>query len=145
MTVIAYDGKTLAADRRTLASNSDILCPPRTKVFVLEGVGAVATCGNAQPDARKREVLTKLQPGANWQGFPEGFTGMALMADGRCVLIGEGYVMPVVAPHALGSGHEVARGAMLAGADAKTAVEITSALVVTCGDGVDTYTPGEAA
>lgn len=143
MTVVAFDGKTLAADRRTLASNSDILCAPRTKVFITDH-GAIATVGRAKGEAQKAEVLESLSSGKR-TGFADDLEGMTLLRDGSAWMFIDGGVVPVIPPHAMGSGHEVARGAMAAGCDAESAVRITNELVVSCGDGIDSYTPGDAA
>lgn len=143
MTVVVYDGTTLAADRRTLASNSDILCAPRTKVFVTEH-GAIASVGLAKSEEQKAKVLADLSSGDRI-GFSNDLAGIALLRDGTAFMFIDGAALPVTPPHAMGSGHEVARGALAAGCDAYNAVRITNDLVVTCGDGIDTYSPQDAA
>ena len=143
MTVIAYDGRTLAADRRRLASDSDVLCEPGRKVSIAEG-GAIATVGAAMSGEAKANVIADLVAGKT-DGLDDRVTGMALLEDGTAWLVNRGGALEITQPHAMGSGHEAARAAMIMGADAKRAVEVASELVVTCGDGVDTYTPGETA
>lgn len=140
MTVIAYDGKTLAADRRRLASDSDVLCEPGRKVAVGKG-GAIATTGSALSGEAKAAVIADLVAGKT-DGLDDRVTGMALLDDGSAWLVNNGGALEINRPHAMGSGHEAARAAMIMGADARRAVEVASELVVTCGDGVDSYTPG---
>ena len=143
MTVIVYDGTSLAADRRRLASNSDILCAPANKLTVVPA-GAMATAGDARSEATKKAVINRIAGGAT-TGLDNEISGLVLLATGAAFLVHGGDALPMSAPHAIGSGHEVARGAMAAGVSARRAVEITNDLVVTCGDGVDVYTPEKAA
>lgn len=143
MTVIAYDGRTLAADRRRLASDSDVLCEAGVKVAIGKG-GAIATTGSAMSGETKARVISDLVAGKT-DGLDDRVTGLALLDDGTAWLVNNGGALQITRPHAMGSGHEAARAAMIIGADARRAVEVASELLVTCGDGVDVYEPGKAA
>jgi len=139
MTVIAYDGKTLAADRR-VTSGGDVLLAPECKILS-RAAGAIAHCGESASDQTIEKTLERLAEG---QRGDLPFKGDAFaLVGGHALWLHSGEATMLTAPCAIGSGAEIARGAMAAGKTADEACEIACQLVVTCGDGVDTYTPGE--
>lgn len=142
MTVIAYDGKTLAADRRC-CTECGILLSPRRKLIVTER-GAVAACGETLSPEADARLVGKIGDGKRMDlDYP--CDAFVLLRGGEAFKVQNGHALTLTGPASVGSGHEVALGAMAMGADARRAVEIASALIVTCGDGVDVYAPGQDA
>jgi len=141
MTVIAWDGKIIAADKQ--ASHCG-LKREVTKLFI-------STKGN--------EVLGFSQDYENGLGLIEWYNEGAVRRDwpawqtetswGRLVVAGHKYLfcyeqLPFkqlysVDPTAFGSGRDFALGAMAAGADAIRAVEIACRFSDSCGMGIDAY------
>lgn len=145
MTVIAWDGTTLAADRE--ASDAWMKCGSMLKIHAING-NLVGCSGNA---AEIAEVLVWFRAGADPDKFPAALRNekvkMMVITPERRVRVydstpygfeyceapgGVGLRM------AIGSGREAAMAAMLAGVDARRAVEIASIVSVGCGNGIDT-------
>lgn len=142
VTVIAWDGKTLAADRQ--ATSAECRREVR-KIFRLKNGEIASFCG---AEAGARELLSWYEDGADPAKYPP------LQATNdwvRLILVTRKGVFwyeqrPV--KHALlekffawGSGRDYALGAMAAGASAKQAVAITCRYSVDCGMGIDTASP----
>lgn len=141
MTVIAWDGKTLAADRA--ATN----CGYRrtlTKIFRVPG-GMVGFAGDG---SRAMALLEWFRNGRDPAAYPAFQRGDEAVG---CIFIGEqgenlGYLYtPYPEVHmdrfdAIGSGRDYALAAMYLGHDARRAVEVASALDNGCGNGIDTLT-----
>ena len=134
MSVIAFDGKTMAADRQATFGDSALSA---SKVFAHEGV-MYGCCGNYEDTLLFRQWV---EGGQREKDMPElescGFLvhdpeqGLFLMSE-RLVPI------PVEAEKwAIGSGADFARGAMAAGKSAEQAVEITCDLCLSCGEGIE--------
>lgn len=139
MTCIAWDGKTLAADKR--ATNSGL---PRTvtKIHRVNGC-LIGASGDA---AQAREMLSWWRNGAKAEDFP------ASQRDkedwGTFVVIGDdGIDVYERTPHpirfedkqfACGSGRDFATAAMHLGCTAAQAVEIACKFDINCGNGIDT-------
>lgn len=143
MTVIAWDGKTLAADRA--ATN----CGYRrtlTKIFRVPG-GMVGFAGDG---SRAMALLEWFRNGRHPAAYPDFQRGDDAVG---CIFIGErgenlGYLHT---PHpeihldsfdAIGSGRDYALAAMHLGCDARRAVEVACALDNGCGNGIDTLELG---
>lgn len=142
MTVIAWDGKTLAADKRCTAGY--LVSPLVTKIKRSVRTGALITgSGNA---GMVHELWAWYEAGA----IPADFPKENKLADALAHLIiisregvfkYEGTAFPQLLENkflAWGSGCEAAMGAMMCGADAKRAVEVASEIVQGCGNGMDT-------
>lgn len=140
MTCIAWDGKTLAADKR---AGTDL---PRTVTKIRRaGNGALIGCtGSACSD---QELMAWYEAGAKPADFPptqrKDETSSFLIA----VLPGGVVTMYMNCPHpatyedgvhAIGSGRDFAMMAMHLGKSAREAVELTCLLTATCGNGIDT-------
>jgi hypothetical protein len=136
MTTIAWDGKTLAGDRKTV----DVCVYGGTKVFRVghgEETYLVAASGNSSDCDAFVEFAKK--------GFKDrpkftDFTGIRIAKDGTITRYDE---MPNESVfksemYALGSGGKYAIGAMAHGATAVEAVGIASSVDVYTGLGVDT-------
>lgn len=134
MTVIAWDGKTLAADRRATSCGlaRTVRKIERYKGFLLgmSGDHAVAaemlkwfTCGGDFPAKAREDVATLLVV---------DHSGVRLFTTGPEPMV-------VLDPHmAIGSGRDYALMAMHLGKSAREAVELACLFDVDCGNGVDT-------
>jgi ATP-dependent protease HslVU (ClpYQ) peptidase subunit len=141
MTVIAWDGKTLAADKE--ASDAWVKASRTTKIHRRDN-GLLAFAGNA---SMGRELLAWFDAGANPADFPSGNRDasnptrlMHITLAGE-ILVYECGPYPLRFEneiYALGSGREAALAVMMLGHDATKAVEIASRLCTGCGNGIDT-------
>ena len=140
MTTIAWDGKQLAADRRVVSGNT--LCVPETKIKQVNLVGhgnciavGAGHCGTVT------RLIKCLENGDPITKDTEDENGILVVFDNQSITIysdGHKYDHPLSEPNAWGTGADIARGALLAGADAQRAVEIASKVDIYTGDGVDT-------
>lgn len=141
MTVIAWDGKTLAADRRSVSSGT---IRTVTKISRHPSLPELLAISGSLVDGL--EVKNWYVSGASPDSFPatcrqtDNFARLIVIsADGvRCY---EGAPIPIKFDDqrvAFGSGCDFAMAAMYMGRDAKQAVEVTCALSSECGDGIDT-------
>lgn len=140
MTVIAWDGTTLAADK------AGTNCGYRrtvTKIFrVPDGI-----VGFAGDGSRAMALLEWFRDGMNPAKYP-AFQSDPDLAVG-CIFIGQdgrncAYLHTPYPEHhldrfdAIGSGRDYALAAMYLGLDARRAVEVACALDNGCGNGIDT-------
>jgi len=139
MSVIAWDGQTLAADKR--ASLGTLIC----KTTKIHRVGD-ALCAYSGEAAGGEEVLAWFRDGAKPADFPitqrdrENWAGLLVIRKGQ-ILKYEHSPNPISFEDkffAIGSGRDFALAAMHLGYDARTAVEVAIALYSGCGNGVDT-------
>lgn len=144
MTTIAWDGKTLAADRRT--SSDRILVGVKTKIAKRKKDGALVAA--AGPSSVARAFLEWFQKGEKGPspllGKTEPSQAVIIRPNGDVESHdNEGWYPTGVQYYTNGSGWEIALGAMHAGATAKEAVEIASKLDGATGEGVDTLELGK--
>lgn len=141
MTVIAWDGKTLAADKRT---EERVLWRTTTKIRRTSNGYLLASAGDADIG---RAVLAWFENGADPDLYPpqaktENNAGemLAIAPDGTVLLFQRTPYGIEIADStiALGIGRDAAMAAMYLGCDAKKAVEVASAVCVGCGNGIDT-------
>lgn len=143
MTVIAWDGETLAADKRH--TNNGMIFSG-TKIFhvgnLLVGCSGRTCVGS--------EMIEWIRKGRKPSKFPEiqkteDFATTIVIEDRKATRY-ERTPYPCVIEdpfHAIGSGAEYALTAMYLGKSAKEAVEIASKFDDGCGNGVDVlYPPG---
>lgn len=142
MSVIAWDGTTLAADKRM---SNGTLIRTTTKIFrareALVGYTGDADCGEA--------MLAWFEAGANKAEFPETQRDKDLWA-GLLVIWEDGTIWKYErTPHplrlppqqfAVGSGRDFALAAMHLGKSAAEAVEVAIHFDSGCGNGVDVLT-----
>lgn len=141
MTVVAWDGKTLAADKR---GTSGGFRKTITKLFRIDN-HLVGINGSA---AHAGAFLAWFVAGRDPATFPtiaekEEFLFALAISPAKNILSFEGTAYPVLIEspfHACGSGRDFAIAAMHLGCDAVKAVEVASAYQVDCGDGVDALT-----
>ncbi len=146
MTVIAWDGKTLAADKRACLGG---LIRTTTKIFrafdpvtsdgVLVGYGGDAACGE--------ELLAWFKRGAKPEEYPplrkpEDWARLLVIGRGGTICFYENTPYPVKFARgqafAIGSGRDFALAAMQCGKTAQEAVEVATVFDNGCGNGVDT-------
>jgi 20S proteasome alpha/beta subunit len=145
MTVIAFDGRTVAADKQ---ASGYARTRTVTKLFQVHGDDAqltaiLAICGSASDGL---QLVAWYKAGANPEKFPprpsveDQRANLVVFRPGKHPMQYEYTPIPVVFEDpifAAGCGGDLALGAMLAGADAKRAVEIASMHDEHCGHGVD--------
>jgi hypothetical protein len=142
MTVIAWDGKTLAADRRCTTSwgAHDSV----TKIWRVNDC-LVAISGKPAIGLR---MLHWWQTSADPEKFPsaaavdDGATLIVICMDGRVLEYTTGPIPAVNESErpAWGSGRDFARAAMHSGQTAEQSVSLACELCVFCGNGIDTLT-----
>lgn len=139
MTVIAWDGQVLAADKRGTQAG---LVRTITKIERY-GNQLLGVSGETHIGA---EMSAWFKAGAD----PEKFPPKARDDEATLMVVREGQVwLYVTSPYpllvedrstAIGSGRDFAIAAMALGLDAKAAVELASRFDAGCGNGVDTLT-----
>lgn len=142
MTVIVWDGRTLAADKR--CSYGGMVCTV-TKIF---RVGDLLVGGSGD-FPHVLAMVDWVRRGRTVSDFPQAQrdkddwqTVMVIEPDGAA-LVYERTPYPVKYEQdcmVIGSGREYARAALYMGATAAEAVAVASALDVNCGNGIDTLT-----
>lgn len=141
MTVIAWDGKTLAADKRAQKFG---LAYTVTKIFCV-GNRLVGIAGDA---GRGMELVNWLREGGNVAKYPElkdpeNSAHLLVVNSDRRVELYESSPHPYTIEDekwAEGIGRDFALSAMHLGLDAKAAVSYTCQFVPSCGNGIDTLT-----
>jgi ATP-dependent protease HslVU (ClpYQ) peptidase subunit len=143
MTVIVWDGVTLAADKQ--ATQSDLARRVK-KIRRIRGnlVGASGQWDLAQ------EMFDWFAQGAKRETWPatqrtdDKWVGLLVITPSRKILKYESSPIPIDFTanrrYAFGSGRDFAYGAMEMGADARAAVLAASKFDINCGMGVDTLT-----
>lgn len=122
MTTIATDGWSMAGD--SLASCNAYILNYAPKVHRTED-GKIFGCTGLQADAIKFREWMMYGQVTEPPTVDEGFGALVLNQDGSILSYGKDMTpCPWIAPAAIGSGDELAMGAMLAGASPERAVEI---------------------
>lgn len=143
MTVIAWDGRILAADRQ--ATNCGMKFAA-TKLHRMKDGSVAAASGDASGGIIMRQWY---DDGADLTKYPEcqksdGWARLVIAKPDGTVWYYESQPAAILSeqvPQAWGSGRDFAVGAMMAGADAEKAVEITARVSVDCGLGIDSASP----
>ena len=141
MTVIAWDGKTLAADKLGVWDGMKVTL---RKIEVARG----CLVGIAGSSGKSEELMAWFKNGAIPSELPEFQRGsdwcpMIMINAAGHVHIYENAAMPARLYNdkvAIGSGREVAATAMHLGLDAANAVRVCSELLNGCGNGCDVLT-----
>ena len=125
MTCIAWDGKTLAADRQ---GTSDSIAIPVTKIHRIPSGAIIASAGSLE---RGLDLKRWYQEGSNPEKWPayqkdDDWNDLIVVDHGKIFHYEK---LPVPQPveskfMAWGSGRDIAMGAMAMGADARKAVSI---------------------
>lgn len=138
MTCIAWDGETLAADKR--ATNSGL---PRTVTKIYRSKGCLI--GTSGDFAQAREMLAWWEDGADVKTFPASQRdkedwGTFVVISNAGIDVYERSPYPIRfedRQFACGSGRDFATAAMHLGCSAAQAVEIACRFDVSCGNGID--------
>lgn len=139
MTVIAYDGTVLAADKRATANG---LISTVTKIY---RIGGLLVGGSGEP-AFIGAMLEWIRTGRDPAAFPASQKDkddwqevLVIEYDGTPSLYERTpYPIRFEQKHvAIGSGRDFARAAMHLGKTAREAVEVAMALDAGCGNGID--------
>ena len=146
MTTIAWDGKTLAADRQATRGDRRMLCPKLAVVRSRHrgGLWALATTGGRDAG---RLLVQWWQAGARVDKWPasqatEDWCTLVVAGPGGCWVYDKLCIAePAQAADSWGSGAPYALGAMAAGATAEQAVLIAQKYDVYSGFGCDHATP----
>lgn len=140
MTVIAWDGKTLAADKQ--GESNGLKCVV-TKIFKLDTGELIGTIGGLTEGL---SAIEWYKNGSNPDKYPiakDSNTGMVVIRDGVIYKYEDTHVPFIIQNrlYAFGSGRELAIGAMAMGADAVTAVTVACDYESGCGMGIDVLEP----
>ena len=140
MSVLAWDGKTLAADKMSVYDTIII----KTKKMKQLASGEVFAWAGSVENALA--VVKWYEDGQNEIEWPKcqetnDYAQVVFLKDGKLYEFEQMPIPQLVTsfPRAWGSGAAFALGAMLAGADACKAVKITGQLCNTVGLGVDSF------
>lgn len=142
MTCIATDGKSMAGDGM-IHSDNIVVHRAFAKVLYLDD-GRV--CGMAGDTTDMALLLAWLNKGAPFDTIPklqpDSVDALILSSDGTVQMVDDRCVLNFYAvPAAIGSGREVARGAMWMGASPVKAVECAAALCTNVGGAIVELTP----
>lgn len=140
MTVIATDGKTVAADTQSLFGSEERALR-RAQKIVAEGGLVFGVAGVA---GMRKHVIKWYLDGADPHNVPpshksDGWTLMVVHPGGRVTVCNDDspYPSDVDPPFAIGSGDRVAQTAMLCGKSPAEAVALAIKMLTTCGGEVD--------
>lgn len=142
MTVIAWDGRTLAADKRGTVAG---MAYPVTKIHRVRG----ELVGFSGSGTHASELLEWIKGARRPEDYPrrqcdDDAAGMLVIDAKRRILMYSPvtpYPEIIESPfYARGAGRDYAMAAMHLGCDARRAVEVACAFDVSCGNGVDTLT-----
>lgn len=142
MTVIAWDGRTLAADKQATIQGLRLTV---TKIFRVPD-GLVGFMGSASHVAALLPWFCGDRDPAKWPHPPTPTASadvLHITHEGVFTYCGEHGPHPEKLEDpfvAMGAGRDYAMATMFLGYDARRAVEVASALDVSCGNGIDTLT-----
>lgn len=140
MTVVVWDGITLAADRRAISAGN---ARPVTKIARI-GDSLVGFSGEFAAFGTMKAWLSAGRDPATYprRGDDYWWSCLVIRPDGTIETF-ESSPYPIIneqTHYAIGSGRDFALAALHLGCDAKRAVEVACALSVECGNGIDTLT-----
>jgi ATP-dependent protease HslVU (ClpYQ) peptidase subunit len=123
VTTIATDGRSMAADGQSSLDGGQIICTTKKKIYRLSDGSLLGGAGTTWELDKAVEWLN----GDQQAPAPKlkDFAGLKLTPDGRAFYCTEPLQFSQIdVPAAVGSGQELAVGAMLAGASPKQAIEV---------------------
>ncbi|MBS4017521.1 MAG: hypothetical protein KGZ68_04715 [Dechloromonas sp.] len=144
MTCIAWDGKTLAADRQATGANTRMATTKIAKVQTEDGPVLIGVAGRAFD---MQAFVHWAQTGFDLNTWPKALEeseseALVVLPSGK-TLTYEDSPYPIVfheQKRAIGSGIHFALAAMHLGKNARQAVQVACDLDVGCGMGIDTLT-----
>ena len=137
MTVVVWDGKTLATDGQ---ANDGYMKWEAEKAwyvgtdYIVSGVGTLGSILKMRDCFKSHGDLSKLEI------QPNSAELIVVSSKGLTVWSSNGTSVELSAPMAFGEGREYALGAMAMGAKASEAVQIANEYSLHCGKGVSCYT-----
>lgn len=140
MTVIAWDGRTLAADKQSTVHG---YAERVTKIHRVPG-GLLGLCGAAYHAVQLLDWFREGRPAGQWPAprDPDDNADAIFVTDSAQVFSYSGRSstpMQIESQFtATGCGRDYALAAMYLGHDARKAVEVACALDIHCGQGIDT-------
>ncbi len=142
MSTIAWDGKTLAADRQTSSNNTAFTCHKIRKLSSGEIAGFVGSYGQGLMLVQWYEAGADPATYPKFQENKDDWTILVIVKPSGQIF--EYEQLPVAIPlldrlSAWGSGGKIALGAMAAGQTATQAIQIASQFDINTGMGVDFY------
>jgi len=157
MTVIVWNGKTMAADRRATMHGTTLTVQKIWRLEVVPGFEGEILWGASGKAWQVAEMLAWFRAGRPLDKFPASQRDEELFSDILVIERDERGLQPgryrvwhyqrgpepfevLSTPCAIGSGRDMALGAMHAGASAGQAVEICCEYESGCGEGVDLLT-----
>lgn len=139
MTVIAWDGKILAADRMI---SGDVIGREGTKLHRVGDDTVLAWTGQTDFALDLIDWYVSGQDKATWPAYQEtdDWVQLVIVSPSGCrFLCQRPHPLPVIGKMAWGSGGNIAIGAMAAGKNAIEAVKIANIHCISCGFGVDWF------
>ena len=149
MSVIAWDGKSLAADRQGTAGELRMVAPKLWRMTRHDGeIVIIGTTGDLSESIVVRDWYVSGADPARWPEFQrtDRWARLVVLSASAWLVTfeREPVAIPVLDPFAAwGSGRDFALGAMAHGASARQAVEIACRLSVFCGMGADEFSAEE--
>lgn len=146
MTVVCWDGATLASDRQLTVDGE---LKGLTRKIARSRNGTI--CGASGDAALCNKAIEWVLGGMKQDRRPSAGNGedvdlIVVLPNGNALLALDNALTMEPLPRkqwAIGSGAQLALGAMAMGATAERAVQVASSLSVNCGGGVDILTPGK--
>lgn len=130
MTTIATDGRTIAADGLVVSGNDVVVAFGRTKLVRLADGSILGFAGTAV----EQEVFAAWLNDGGKRPKLGAFEALRLMNDGSLLRYAQVLdPLPAEFPAAVGSGSDLALGAMLAGVSPQQAVEIAASRDIATG------------
>lgn len=142
MTVIAWDGTTLASDKRAVQAGC---CYPVTKIHRVDRDRLLGMAGNLSRGMLVLAWLRDGKPLADWpeqKGDDDWVTCLVVHRRGalhRYESRGTPFAVEAMR-HAIGSGRDFAVAGMALGLNAEAAVRLACDHSAECGNGIDTLT-----
>ena len=137
MTVVVWDGKTLATDRQ---ANDGSMKWEAEKAWYVGTDHIVSGIGVLGSILKMRDWFVSGADPATLNVQPNSAELIVVSSEGLSVISSNGTSVELSAPMAFGEGREYALGAMAMGATAQEAVQIANEYSLHCGKGVSCYT-----
>lgn len=142
MTIVAWDGKMLAADKQAVVASQKY---PVTKVYRVDADRLAGISGHL---GRGTTIVAWLRGGAVLDQFPKSnadydYTQVMVVSRAGDILVYENGAYPFTVnreQHCIGSGRDFGLSALFLGLNAESAVVHASNYSADCGLGVDTLT-----
>jgi hypothetical protein len=144
MTILVWDGKTLAADKRL--NRGDNVAGVVTKIKKLENGKLLGYCGAS---AFQEAAFDWVERGANPERYPkpidtEDYIGILVINTDKSIQYFEANrPYPICVENdkfSFGAAGDIGDALMMVGIDARECVEIASRVLGYCGNGIDTLT-----